>query len=284
MAFRIKTYLIMALTKVLIAVKTYPTLSNKYDELVCTAGFKEDGTWVRIYPIPFRKLEYDKQYSKYDWVEVDLERNTSDFRLESFKPKSIDKAFKIIDHLGTEDSWRLRKEIVLQNVHTNLTKLIAEAKEGKKYTSLAVFKPKKILDFTIEHSEREWDKEKLKQLKANAQQLNLFKNSDNPFEVVQKLPYKFSYKFIDEENRESTLMIEDWEIGALYWRQLAKHEGNEVKACADVKSKYFEDFAKTKDLYLFLGTTRVHHLRAPNPFLIIGTFHPKKIVQTSLFN
>lgn len=44
----------MALTKVLIAVKTYPTLSAKYDELVCTAGFKEDGTWIRVYPIPFR--------------------------------------------------------------------------------------------------------------------------------------------------------------------------------------------------------------------------------------
>jgi hypothetical protein len=67
----------MALTKVLIAVKTYPTLSSKYDELVCTAGFLEDGSWVRIYPIPFRKLEYDKQYSKYDWVEIDLERKIS---------------------------------------------------------------------------------------------------------------------------------------------------------------------------------------------------------------
>jgi len=47
----------MAKTKVLIAVKTYPTLSEKYDELVCTAGFKEDGTWIRIYPVPFRKLK-----------------------------------------------------------------------------------------------------------------------------------------------------------------------------------------------------------------------------------
>jgi hypothetical protein len=34
----------MALTKILITVKTYPTLSSRYDELVCTAGFLEDGT------------------------------------------------------------------------------------------------------------------------------------------------------------------------------------------------------------------------------------------------
>ena len=31
----------MPTTRVLIAVKTYPTLSEKYDELVCTAGFLE---------------------------------------------------------------------------------------------------------------------------------------------------------------------------------------------------------------------------------------------------
>ena len=273
----------MALTKVLIAVKTYPTLSSKYDELVCTAGFLEDGSWIRVYPIPFRKLEYDKQYSKYDWVEVDLERNNSDFRLESHKPKSIETAFKIVDHLGTEDSWRLRKEIVLKNVHTNMTDLIAEAKDPKKYTSLAVFKPTEILSFEMENTDRDWDKEKFAQLKANAQQLDLFKNSDNPFEVVKKLPYKFSYKFKSEDGKERTLMIEDWEIGQLYWNCLKRHEGDESKACADVKKKYFDDFAKTKDLYLFLGTTRVHHLRAPNPFVIIGTFHPKKIEQTSLF-
>ena len=49
----------MALTKVLIAVKTYPSISKKYDELVCTAGFLEDGSWIRLYPIQFRKKSYD---------------------------------------------------------------------------------------------------------------------------------------------------------------------------------------------------------------------------------
>lgn len=271
----------MALTKVLITVKTYPTLSSKYDELVCTAGFLEDGTWVRIYPIPFRKLDYDQQYSKYDWVEIDLEKNAADFRPESYKPKSIDTSFRIVGHIDTEDSWRLRKELVLRNVHTNMTELIAQAKEKNK--SLAVFKPKEILDFKIEKTEREWDKEKLKTLKANAQQLNLFQNADNPFEVVKKLPYKFSYKFISDDGIERTMMIEDWEIGQLYWNCLKRHNNDEEKACEDVRRKYFDDFAKTKDLYFFLGTTREFHLIAPNPFIIIGTFHPKKFSQTALF-
>jgi hypothetical protein len=118
----------MAVTKVLIAVKTYPTLSTKYDELVCTAGFLEDGSWVRVYPIPFRKLDYDKRYSKYDWVEIDLVKNSSDFRLESYKPKSIETAFNVIGHIDTNDSWRQRKDIVLKKVYTNpLAELICKS-------------------------------------------------------------------------------------------------------------------------------------------------------------
>ncbi len=42
----------MSRERILITVKTYPTLSKSHVELVCTAGFREDGAWVRIYPVP----------------------------------------------------------------------------------------------------------------------------------------------------------------------------------------------------------------------------------------
>ena len=80
----------MALTKILITVKTYPAISTKYDELVCTAGFLEDGSWIRIYPIQFRNKPYTEQYKKYQWIELDIVKNDSDFRPESFRPVSID--------------------------------------------------------------------------------------------------------------------------------------------------------------------------------------------------
>lgn len=59
-------------TRILILVKTYPVLSNKYAELVCTAGIKEDGSWIRIYPVPFRLLEKEKMYQKYQWIALNL--------------------------------------------------------------------------------------------------------------------------------------------------------------------------------------------------------------------
>jgi hypothetical protein len=272
----------MALTKVLIAVKTYPTVSSKYEELVCTAGFREDGKWIRIYPVPFRKKSYDQQYKKYDWIEVDLVKNKSDFRPESYRPYSHDSEIKIIGHIEPSQNWRERKKLALNNVYTNLSDLIAESKNKDVCTSLAVFKPSKIIDFEIKPVERNWDKNKLAALEAERLQYNLFEQPENPFEVVNKLPYKFSYFLVDNAGTESKMMIEDWEIGQLYWNCLAKHEGNEQKACADVKTKYFEDFAKTKDLYLFLGTTQLHHYVSNNPFIIIGTFHPKIEIQTEM--
>jgi hypothetical protein len=41
---------------------------------------KEDGSWVRIYPVSFRFLKYEKRYKKYQWIEVSLIRNSSDRR------------------------------------------------------------------------------------------------------------------------------------------------------------------------------------------------------------
>ena len=272
----------MALTKILITVKTYPAISTKYDELVCTAGFLENGSWIRIYPIQFRNKPYTEQYKKYQWIELDIVKNNGDFRPESYRPVSIDTPVEPKDIIKPDGgTWEARRKYVMNKVYTNLSTLIQEAKDKDICTSLAVFKPTEVLDFVFEEEkEREWSTKKLVQFN----QLNLFEsNTEKKLKVVRKLPYKFSFVFIDDEGRKSKLMIEDWETGELYWNCLRRHDGDEKKACADVRKKYFDDFAKTKDLHFFLGTTKVHHYVSPNPFIIIGTFHPKKKEQLKLF-
>lgn len=89
--------------RVLITVKTYPTLSRKYGETVCTAGVREDGTWVRIYPVPFRRLNEEQQYKKYDWLEVRLVRNTTDPRPETYRPFDSADLETPVAHMDTED-------------------------------------------------------------------------------------------------------------------------------------------------------------------------------------
>jgi len=261
--------------RVFIVVKTYPTLSKKYDELVCTAGILDDGSWVRIYPLPFRMLDYDSRYKKYQWIELSLIKNISDPRPESYRvidPEAITLG-QAVD-TDKDRSWKTRKTILFEKnpIYRNLTNLITKANANE--LSLAIFKPTKIIDLIIKKVEREWDADCLEHLKERSKQFSLFdlqqeEEVQKEFSRVQKLPYKFSYKFLDDVGKESTLMIEDWEIGALYW----KYSDDEALAVKKVKERYLDDFL-TKDIHLFLGTTRQFHGWANNPFVIIGVFYP----------
>ena len=275
----------MARKKVLITVTTYPLPSRNYDELVCTAGVLENGEWIRIYPVPLSFL-LDLKGSgkvnnvKYTWIELELNKRTDDFRPESFSPQHYDFRDLILhNRLDTESNWQLRKDICLQKVYTNLSQLIEDSRAPTN-VSLATFKPATITGFEIEEDEREW-KDEWKELRKQG---DLFAKETNPEILIPKLPYKFFYRFTDELGKPSRLMIEDWEIGALYWNCLRAAEGNEKIALEKVREQYDSNFIKNKDIYLFLGTTKEWHMRrAKNPFVIIGVFYPKKETQTKLF-
>lgn len=261
--------------KIFITVKTYPSISYSYGELVCTAGFTERGDFIRIYPIPFRKLEKELKYKKYQWVEMNIERNKSDFRPESYNLINIDN-IKLLNEVKTINNWQERKDIIFKNknnLYSDLDSLIRNSKiTCSKCVSLTIFKPKKILEFIIENEkEIDWDKNKLDAIYSQG---NLFEK--DTFKLVKKLPYRFYYKFTDKNNKKSKLLIEDWEIGSLFWNCLKRSNGDEKLACDLVKKRYL-DIANNNDIYLFLGTTIKHHIKhSKNPFIIIGVFYPKK--------
>jgi len=259
--------------RIYILVKTYPTISREYSELVCTAGILEDGGWIRLYPVPFRKLELEQKYPKFSWIEVEVERNTADFRPESYRPNL---ASLVVEKKSKTPNWNERNKIIFkkQKVYTNFAELIEPAKRSN--VSLAIFKPTKILNFIAEKVERDWDPKKLASLKLLSQQLDLFKTAkeiENEFKLVRKVPYKFSYIFQDDSGNTTTRMIEDWEIGMLYFNCLKRNNGDEQAAISDIKNTYFNKLLK-RDLYFFMGTMLQYHKIMDNPFIIIGVYYP----------
>lgn len=265
--------------KILVTVKAYPTLSEKYGELVCLGALTEEGSWIRIYPMPFRWFEELKRFEKYTWVEMPLLRNSSDPRPESFRLQGWD--YEILHKLGTKNYWAERKKIVYKTkLYDSMSVLKDKAKANE--LSLATFNPSKITDFVWEEVDREWDSKKLERALMELRQKSLFQSNEfvNDFHVISKLPYKFMYKFEDKDGNSSKLMIEDWETGQLYWNCFKKYD-SEQKALEKVKQKYLEDMVSKTDLLFFLGTTRRYHAWAKNPFLIVGTFYPQKKIQRS---
>ncbi|MFO7896048.1 MAG: hypothetical protein R6U84_03870 [Candidatus Cloacimonadales bacterium] len=266
--------------RVLMVVKTYPNLSQKYGELVCTAGLTECGQWIRIYPIRFRKLDEFKKFSKYQWIEIDLLRNKTDFRIESYRPLKNDANIKIVDSISTDNNWEERKKIVQKSkIYHSLSELIDIFRTSQ--ISLATVKPKEIKDFVFEPENEKYWSEKQVAYFTQPQFFEVVPSKPN----LRKLPYKFKYIFSTEDGKERKIMIEDWEVGALYWNCLKRYATEKI-ALQKVKEKYLTHFIHNKDLLFFMGTTHRHHNVARNPFIIIGTFHPPKIkddMQLKLF-
>jgi hypothetical protein len=281
------------MTKVLVTVMTYPSLSNRYFETVCTAGFRKDGTWIRIYPIPYRLMideKNEKRYSKWQWIEADLEQNSiRDDRPESYHIRDI-QSLKILDRIDVKGkpNWYKRKEWVFKGkkIFNNLSELLDLTKDNLQ--SLAVLKPAEILDLKYSKVELSDYKIKLATLKskyeADKLQTKLFEeyNDQNEnFIFAEKIPYRFKYRFRTEDGQIRNLTIGDWELGMCY-RNCFLKTNNEIEACEMVKKK-FMGLAKN-DLYFFLGTTyKWQKMNAEDPYMIIGVFYPPKANNMPLF-
>lgn len=254
--------------KIFLTVITYPQPSITYEENFCTAGFREDGSMIRIYPISFSRY---RDLHKYTYIELSFKKRAKgDFRPESFTPVDIKlNDMKLLHKVTANNNWEERKKICLKNVYYDFQKLINDSRKPNNI-SLAVFKPKEIVDFKIEEDERDW------KLSKKMYQLKLFEKNKTGIQI-EKIPYKFKYIFKDEKNRTHKLQIIDWEVGVLYRKCLKRVNGDELLALEKVKQKFFNEFIN-RDIYFFVGTTLEWHLRnAKNPFLIIGVFYPPKI-------
>ncbi len=247
--------------KVLITVKTYPTPSRRHREIVCTAGVKEDGSWIRLYPIDYRFRDYSQWYKKYQWIKVDVEKHSKDPRPESYRPVSdID---ILSDPISTNKNWEERKKYVLVKGTRTMCWL---QHQSQKEISLSIINPKIVNDFVWEKTSNVWTKEQLNALR----ELRLF-DKNRPLEL-EKIPYKFSYKFLCEEPgcKGHTMMIEDWEVMELF-RNMRTRYGEE-QALKKVKEKFLDEICSPKrDTYFFVGTVLQH-----GTWIIIGTFWPPK--------
>ena len=68
-------------------------------------------------------------------------------------------------------------------------------------------------------------------------------------------------------------MIEDWELGALFWR-LVDQGRSPQQAADEVRHKFFDELCgPDKATYFFVGTILAH----PATWVVIGVFYPKKI-------
>jgi len=247
---------------------TYPHPSQRYQELVCTAGITESGEWVRLYPVDYRYRSAEQRFRKYQWIEVDLwpTGEGNDSRKESRRPE-LDSITVQGEPLSTANEWAQRREIIDRLPHHTHKQLSSLYDTDK--TSLGIIRPAKIHDLEIRDADPDW-KPEWQQLFS---QLTLFGPPQKP---LSKLPYSFHYVFeCDDDTKPHTAMCEDWELGVLFLNEVHRL-GSEQAAAESVKKKFLDELCSPKrDTRFFMGTFFPY-----NTWLVLGVFWPPKQERT----
>lgn len=257
-----------AILRLLVTVKAYPSPSTKYEETVCCAGITEDRQWVRLYPVPYRDLPGQRQFQKYDIVEVTAERREphKDDRPESWRPR-LD-TMKIVDHIEPANNWRERLDWITPTLLRGYAELLRLQQSDNK--SLAAFRPARILGVKVKPEGDRWSDAQL----AAINQQNLFSDK----EPLEQVPYRFQIGFDDEEGKPHWLSVIDWEFFQL-WRKERDRLGSTEQAAEQVRKKLEKVTSPQRDLILFAGNQANPARR--KSFMILGCCWPRAQPQQS---
>ena len=266
-------------------VKTYPTPSAAYGELVCTAGIRlSDNAWVRIYPYPFRLLNEDQRFRKGNIIQVPLVKARVDPRPESYKIANV-YDIRIIEHLDTKGSWARRMAYIGPTVLNSVDELkqgmFPSGNESGKIWGPSIL-PVRVQAGSAEltwKSKKGWDEKQLGKLHKAEDfvKANLFLNEQikQSFKQLESVPYEFRLKYKDFLGKPQKHLILDWEIAQLYFN-CRRRVNSDPEALEQVRYKIEEViFNEKNDVYLILGNIHYKYRNA-HVVAIDGFIYPKR--------
>ncbi len=264
-------------TRILILCKTYPSPSARNIETSCVAGMTTDGRLLRLYPVPFRLLNDQRQFRKWQWIEADIEKSSDDHRPESHRIRA-DTISLLGDPIPRTDSWAARRaQLALIDSFESFTAL--ERARVEHGVTLGLVPAGSVLALDITPARQsEWTEEERQKLIQQQVQGDLFADPEAAaLRTLRKLPFDFHYRFrapTEPAGHENRLKIVDWEAGALYWNVKQSHGDDWQPVFRDK----FGTALPASDLKFLLGT--IH--RFPDQWLIVSVIYPPKQPQASL--
>lgn len=257
--------------KLLILTKTYPSPSRKHRETSCVAAINSSGQLRRLYPIPFRMLSDDKQFSKWQWIKARVTKASKDHRPESY---IVDiNSIQLLDKLGTEYGWSNRIQWIAPHLVSDFNSL--ENRRQSEGLTLGFIRPKEFKLEIMKAENSDWTDEEREKLIQD----NLFDTESIKDRIpLKKVPYNFYYRYVTSDSSEYRHKIIDWEACALFWNCQIRY-GNDWEKYFRIKLENY--FSQKCDTIFMMGT--IH--KFPKIWLIVGLVYPPKVDarQTALF-
>jgi len=265
--------------RVLITVKASPQPSKKYGDTVCVAGIRVDGgraEWIRLYPLAFRWMGIEQRFKKFDLIEVDVRRELSDTRPESYRPDTD--TIAVIKHL---DDWKDRQPIMSKVPRTSTCALSAAASDHHDAPSLGMVTVKSLKRVRVEPFGGWSDAQKERiATAANLTPLALFGDAGKtPSELkAPRFIVRYEYFCTAKGCSSHTGQVLDWELTALQGR-LHRESDEFVKEAIETKFRE-QMFASGKQTSFFMGN--FEDARKRGSFSVLGIYYPPEGVATSV--
>lgn len=256
--------------KVVVLVKASPVLTSELEETMCVAGVRvdaEDPHWVRLHPVPFRDLDDESKFTKYQAVLVTVRRPRADRRPESWNP--VHGTILPAESLSTDLGWAQRRHLVERLGEARMCDLVAANRSGSgpDAPSLAVVRPVDPPKLKIMQRKEEQLAEWRRRSQGAASRLSLFDDSGARKPQFEVVPWRFQYEYHCSAPRcgGHAQTIVDWEILA-FWRR--------VRYRADwrerMRRRFEDELWHGRDAVLFVGNQEQY----PISFLVLGVFWP----------
>ncbi|MEZ0476252.1 hypothetical protein AB6713_16765 [Luteimonas sp. B3_2_R+30] len=237
-----------------ILVKAYPQPSHKYEETVCVAAASEDGReMLRLYPVRYRHLSKDRQFERFDLIEMDAGRPRDDHRPES---RHVDEdSIRIVGH-GRDLSDAAKVRLWKPFIAPSLKALHEDNKIASR--SFGIVKPDPGSMQFFHKPVRQTSEQEQALSSSLFQQNALFQD---PLKPLDKPEYSFGYRFTSGGHAH-THLVHDWEVQAAYFAY-RKRYGD--KALNMLQQEYGERIP-TRNPHFIMGTMKAH----PQTFIVIG--------------
>jgi hypothetical protein len=249
----------------LVTVKAYPAVSQKYGEVVCVAGIRTDTPqpeWARLYPVAFRDLPFAQRFKKYQEISLKAEKHSGDKRPETWRP-NLD-SLTVGRQLDSRNAWAKRRPFVEPLIVESMCDL--RRRRETDGTSLGAFRPGSVDDFLIDTNVEEWGDSKAG---VAAQPSLFFPTKDG----LEQIPFRFRYQYRCSTPgcRGHTQSMIDWELAQSYraWRE----RYDEGALLENLRKRFLEEMCGPgKDTVFFVGNQHQH----PDGFLVLGVFWPSR--------
>jgi hypothetical protein len=229
-----------AAVELMVNCKTYPSVSAKYIETVCTGGVQPSGEFVRLYPIPYRFLNSSERYRRWEVIRVKAYRDDRDTRPESWRLEQGSR-IESIDFISTECR---RWEWMKKSVHES-----AAAMEAKGLTNGCVeIEP---IEFYWEEDEKEWTPAQL----SVFQQGMLFESADEMKSLADRVPWQFRLKYREKNTGlEGDKKVLQWSLYQGFRRERKNASSDEFALLAIAEKMRKRLFDTERTIFAILGT------------------------------